>query len=112
MLCAPVSDSNPALMMASTTSRTHRPFSSRSRGEPELLLQLAVRNDDPALGVEHAKPCGMLLIAVSKRLASSDMLCEDNDGIKQRAAPPIGDEFECQEGGDEQAGENPVKQLP
>ena len=108
MLCAPVSDSNPALMMASTTSRTHRPFSSRSLASPSCCFSLPFETTTRRLESNMHKPCGMLLIAVSKRLASSDMSREET---RHRAAcgAAVGDEFDRQKGGDEQAGENPVK---
>ena len=77
MLCAPVSDSNPALMMASTTSRTHRPFSSRSLASPSCCFSLPFETTTRRLESNMHRPCGMLLIAVSKRLASSDMSREE-----------------------------------
>jgi hypothetical protein len=79
--------------------------------EPELLLQLAVRNDDPALGVEHAKAVRHVVDGRVEALGEERHVARGNDGIEQRAAQPIGDEFERQEGGDQQAGEDPVKDV-
>ena len=56
-------------------------------------------------------PCGMLLSAVSKRWASSDMSREAIDRIEQGAAQPLGNELDGDEERDEQAGERPVVQA-
>ena len=79
--------------------------------EPELLLQLAVRNDDPALGIEHAQAVRHVVDRRVEALGEERHVARGNDGIEQRAAQPVGDEFERQKGGDQQAGEDPVKDV-
>ncbi len=97
MLCALGSDSSPAWTMLSTRSRTLMPFNSISAASPTCCFSLSFETTTRRLESNMHKPCGMLLIAVSNRLASSDMSREADDGVEQRSAQSVGDELDAVE---------------
>ncbi len=79
--------------------------------QSELLLQLAVGNDDAALGVEHAKTVRHVVDRGIEALGEQRHVARRDHGIEQRAAQPIGDQLDRIKGRHQQRGEDPVKQI-
>ena len=91
-------------------SRPHRPrrvhqlaqaeaFQLEIRRQSEVLVQLLVRHDDAALGVEHAQAVRHVVERGVEPLAEQRHVARGDDRIEQRAAQPLGDEFHAENEG-------------